>query len=200
MAMAVRRGKRAGRSEGFQTAKKVKGKKAKHNPLHEVPRAAEPAVRGTRVAVPRLGRKIVESAFAFPPADAEAAHGGRLPLGPDELDELRALLEARRKAALKLVRRVTADEAEVEEDRRNRADPADRGADRAMEMLLLREQAKELAEIDEVDAALRRLRAGRYGICAACGGRIAFRRLLALPEARRCIRCENESPRPPRRG
>jgi DnaK suppressor protein len=31
--------------------------------------------------------------------------------------------------------------------------------------------------------------AGKYGVCEACGDRIALARLLALPHARDCIRC-----------
>jgi DnaK suppressor protein len=197
--MAVRRGKRAGRSEGFQTAKKVKGKKAKHNPLHEAEGAGERAARGTRPVVPRVGKRIMLAAVGFPPEDVDAEHVGRLPLGPDELETLRGLLQARKKAALKLVRRVADAENEVDEDRQAARDLIDRGSDRAMEMLLVHEQTKELAEIDEIEAALRRMAAGTYGVCVGCGERIAFQRLRALPEARRCIRCEKKVRRAPRR-
>ena len=31
---------------------------------------------------------------------------------------------------------------------------------------------------------------GRYGICNKCGGRIGEDRLLAMPEAQYCIRCQ----------
>lgn len=197
--MAVRRGKRAGRSEGYHTAKKVKGKKAKHNPLHETAASENRPRRGTRPAVPQLGSRGSESPARFPPADPETEHVGRLPLGPDEMAKLRDLLQKRRKAALELANRAKTAEAEVEEDRRASRDLTDQGTDRAMEMLLIHEEAKELAEIDELEAALKRMRTGTYGLCAGCGERIPFQRLLALPEARRCIRCEKEGRRVPRR-
>lgn len=193
--MAVRRGKRAGRSEGFTTAKKAKGSKAKGTSLREASTVATRPRPGTRPVVPRIGKQVVMSAACFPPPDADIEHVGRLPLGPDELDKLRALLRKRQRAAQKLLSRVTTAEAEIEEDRRTSADPTDRGADRAMEMLLVREQAKEIAEIEEVELALGRMRKGVYGVCTSCDERISYRRLLALPEARRCIRCESDGRR-----
>jgi DnaK suppressor protein len=41
----------------------------------------------------------------------------------------------------------------------------------------------------EVDAAIERLRDGRYGTCERCGGPIAPGRLEARPVARTCITC-----------
>jgi DnaK suppressor protein len=48
--------------------------------------------------------------------------------------------------------------------------------------------ATELREaLDEVDAALKRLKDGTYGICEVCGKPIGEPRLEAKPAARRCI-------------
>ena len=48
--------------------------------------------------------------------------------------------------------------------------------------------ATELQEtLDEVDAALGRLRDGTYGVCEACGKPIGEARLEAIPMARFCI-------------
>ena len=43
--------------------------------------------------------------------------------------------------------------------------------------------------VRDVDDALARLDAGRYGICERCGGTIAAGRLEALPTATRCVSC-----------
>lgn len=44
--------------------------------------------------------------------------------------------------------------------------------------------------INEIEEALRLLRAGEYGICQGCGSRIAARRLKARPFAVLCINCK----------
>ena len=51
----------------------------------------------------------------------------------------------------------------------------------------LLETAREQATA--VDAALRRLAAGRYGLCDRCGQPIGAERLAARPAALTCIRC-----------
>ncbi len=45
------------------------------------------------------------------------------------------------------------------------------------------------ARVEEVDAALARLDAGTYGVCAECGQQIAAGRLEARPTARTCVAC-----------
>ena len=58
-----------------------------------------------------------------------------------------------------------------------------------MESALLSEAEMERGLIEETSAALARMDAGKYGVCEACGDRIALARLLALAHARECIRC-----------
>jgi DnaK suppressor protein len=43
--------------------------------------------------------------------------------------------------------------------------------------------------LTEIDAALRKLDDGSYGICENCGQPIAAGRLAARPTATRCVRC-----------
>ena len=45
----------------------------------------------------------------------------------------------------------------------------------------------------ELDGAIERCEAGRYGICETCGQAVAPERLEALPETRFCIRCAESS-------
>ena len=42
----------------------------------------------------------------------------------------------------------------------------------------------------QIDAALARLHAGRYGLCAGCGGPIPLARLRAVPFATHCVPCQ----------
>jgi RNA polymerase-binding transcription factor len=52
-------------------------------------------------------------------------------------------------------------------------------------------RAKEL--IAFLESALRKLDAGTYGDCVACGGPIAIKRLKAKPDARICMECAREA-------
>ena len=52
----------------------------------------------------------------------------------------------------------------------------------------LRERASQHLEL--VDAALKRLDVGTYGVCLRCGKPIAPARLEALPWAAHCIECQ----------
>lgn len=60
-------------------------------------------------------------------------------------------------------------------------------ADDELEVALLR---RAQGELDDVNAALRRLDAGSYGVCERCGAPIGLPRLRALPQARMCMRCQ----------
>jgi DnaK suppressor protein len=60
--------------------------------------------------------------------------------------------------------------------------------------LALMTMNRERRELDEVNAALRRLSAGEYGICEVCESQIGPARLRALPWARLCIRCAERRP------
>ena len=51
---------------------------------------------------------------------------------------------------------------------------------------------RESTELRAVDAALARIEAGRYGECADCGADIPAARLLAAPEALRCVTCQTQ--------
>ena len=49
--------------------------------------------------------------------------------------------------------------------------------------------------INRLTAALERLVEGTYGRCEVCGGEIERPRLEALPEAVRCLACQERSER-----
>ncbi|MFF2193021.1 TraR/DksA family transcriptional regulator [Streptomyces sp. NPDC058157] len=53
-------------------------------------------------------------------------------------------------------------------------------------------QARE--HLDELDRALERLEAGRYGRCEGCGGTIPPERLAIRPAATTCVRCAGSRP------
>ena len=49
---------------------------------------------------------------------------------------------------------------------------------------------RDARELAEVTAALERVETPQYGSCAGCGAPIAWERLFASPQVRRCVRCE----------
>jgi DnaK suppressor protein len=65
-------------------------------------------------------------------------------------------------------------------------DGATNGYERAKATALL-ESARE--RVDQLDAAIARLDAGTYGLCASCGSAIGDERLEALPATESCIGC-----------
>jgi RNA polymerase-binding transcription factor DksA len=52
---------------------------------------------------------------------------------------------------------------------------------------VLHERAQ--TRLPAVTAALRRIETGAYGVCARCGNRISFDRLVAFPETTLCSVC-----------
>jgi DnaK suppressor protein len=191
--METRAGKRGRHSRGSFTAKTFKGKKVR-SPLPCSARARSGGAMGNARAATTAALRARPLPARFPPADEDAGHVGRLPLGPDELDTLRGLLEARRKAGLWLAEGIKAAEAGLEEAEKQSVELVERATDRTMESSLIRQEEMERLELDEIEAALRRFRTGSYGICESCGKRIPRARLLARPEARRCLRCKYGPP------
>jgi len=48
----------------------------------------------------------------------------------------------------------------------------------------------ELAELQAIEDALKRIEAGVYGLCLTCGAPIPHERLHAAPQALRCVGCQ----------
>ena len=71
--------------------------------------------------------------------------------------------------------------------------PAQVASERDLEFAL---NEHETAALGEIASALERLDAGTYGQCTACACAIAPERLLARPEAPRCIVCQERAEQP----
>jgi DnaK suppressor protein len=54
----------------------------------------------------------------------------------------------------------------------------------------LAEVGRDIEEIRDIEAALRRMTEGEYGLCSDCGNAINIERLKANPVAQRCIHCQ----------
>jgi RNA polymerase-binding transcription factor DksA len=97
------------------------------------------------------------------------------------LTEKRLEVEGKRRQALE--RQLSGDAAGDSEGVHGWKASREGGADVAMLEML--DQS-----LRQIDAALARLHAGRYGVCAACGGPIPVARLTAVPFAIHCIPCQ----------
>jgi RNA polymerase-binding transcription factor DksA len=111
-------------------------------------------------------------------------------------DDARARLERERQAAIDELRRVGIGSEPDENDPRGlsgavveEGDAAQASERRDMSFA----QRERLAErINTLTAALARIADGTWGRCETCGNPIEPERLAALPEARRCLRCQEE--------
>jgi DnaK suppressor protein len=52
------------------------------------------------------------------------------------------------------------------------------------------ELTRDLVELRALEAALKRLEDGTYGLCLDCGEEVPFARLQAQPAAGRCLACQ----------
>jgi len=69
------------------------------------------------------------------------------------------------------------------------ADLEEQATDIENQVALKAIENSEIHEIHQIQAALKRISEGTYGICADCGEDIDPKRLEALPTATRCISC-----------
>lgn len=70
------------------------------------------------------------------------------------------------------------------------ADPADRATAESDRAFTLRLRDRERRLIRKIQAALKRIEDGTYGICEECGEEISLARLKARPVTRLCINCK----------
>ena len=69
------------------------------------------------------------------------------------------------------------------------ADFADQAVQRSNDEVLAAISDTATGELNQISVALRRLDAGHYTTCAACGEEIAAERLRTVPYTDRCSRC-----------
>jgi DnaK suppressor protein len=111
-------------------------------------------------------------------------------------DTIRVELQRRRRAILETTRRA---DAELDALRSAERDPEfEEGAQTEHEAFTLSRLGEaQRREIAQIDAAIARLEAGEYGVCADCEQDIDPRRLKALPYALLCAECATRRERTP---
>jgi DnaK suppressor protein len=118
-------------------------------------------------------------------------------LTPQESQELRSMLESRRRT---LVSELREDARKVRAERFSEVagEAPDNGDESVAALIADLDQAewsRDLDELRSLDAARERISAGDYGVCIDCGGDIDVKRLRATPTAIRCIDCQSRHER-----
>jgi DnaK suppressor protein len=122
---------------------------------------------------------------------AKATKSTSVGIDPSRYDELKRMLEARRREIMNEVqgriRGVRAEGADKPHEVLDPGETSEADIQEDIEFALIQMKAETLNKVNE---ALARLEDGRYGICFECGEEIAEQRLRALPFAVRCKDCE----------
>jgi len=103
-------------------------------------------------------------------------------------DDIRAILEARLESLRDQVSAMEETLREPDDD-----DFEEQAVDLDDEEVLGSLSSAGRAEMQLIQAALRRLDDGTYGTCVTCGRSISEGRLRALPEAAQCVDCAQKS-------
>jgi len=103
------------------------------------------------------------------------------------IDELRKTMVSRRRALFEQVARVEDNLRWLENDVEPEVN--EEGQEENLARLLARLDDRGKAEIEAIDAALRRIETGDYGHCVHCGDSIPLARLQAMPTAESCVSC-----------
>jgi RNA polymerase-binding protein DksA len=106
-----------------------------------------------------------------------------------------ALLERQRMLTSEIRAKREQAAEEAREDTMGVADTGDESVLRMQADLDLQEAGRDLEELQQIDAALRRMDDGGYGECVECGTDIEYARLEAQPTAMRCIDCQSQHER-----
>ena len=119
---------------------------------------------------------------------------GRQAMDPSRYDELKGILEERRREIMSEVqgrmRDVRAEGASsAVQGVLDAAESSELDIQDEIEFALIQMKAETL---NKIEVALRRLEEGTFGYCFECGEEISERRLRALPFAVRCKDCEEQ--------
>jgi DnaK suppressor protein len=113
-------------------------------------------------------------------------------LNQKQINELRLLLQQRHKELREEIRQelLAADESRYIDLAGRVHDSGEESvADLLMDLDIARLD-RQINEIRRIEAALRRIEVGNYGVCHDCDGDIGYERLKRQPYAERCVVCQ----------
>ena len=108
------------------------------------------------------------------------------------MEEIKRLLLEEKNALLSEIRENTGNKNEINNDNGDAIDSSVEEQKRELDLLL---QDRELARLEGIEIALKRMESDDFGYCDECGEAISKKRLLAFPLARMCINCQSNEER-----
>ena len=114
-------------------------------------------------------------------------------LKKNELEHFKSILEEKRLAILRNAQASL--EQDMTFDTNEMPDEIDLASSEYIQSFALRLRGRERFFLDKIDAALKKLEAGEFGMCEECGEPIGLKRLEARPETTYCIRCKEDQER-----
>ncbi|MFA5976213.1 MAG: TraR/DksA family transcriptional regulator [Elusimicrobiota bacterium] len=201
MAKKAKKFKKPAKTKKLKKAKKaVKPKKAKK---------AAKAVKPKKAKTVKRVRKFKPSPkLIFTTKKMQLAAGGEAPLAgssskvkkepaltDSQINKFREVLSQKREELFSVVQRKKEQEIQdVEPDTGDEADVATRSVEKEM---LFELTDSEKQTLDMIEAALRKIEKGVYGLCESCRRNISRGRMEVMPWARYCIYCQTENEFPP---
>lgn len=135
-----------------------------------------------------IGKKTTVSTQRKHQAPATGLGAVKVKIGP-----IRKQLLEMRDDLMKTVRKQQLSEGALQDT----GDSVDQASQSIEKELLFELSDNERVTLDQIEAALRKIDKGSYGLCEACQKPIAKSRLEALPFARYCINCQSSVERAP---
>jgi DnaK suppressor protein len=113
-------------------------------------------------------------------------------LDDDDLQRLRARLDAREGVLREEVRAVNAEAGDTPSSTPHShvEDIGEQGEERIRGAMRHAEKERDIEELRAIEAAKERMALGSYGLCADCGAEIPLNRLQVQPAATRCVPCQ----------
>ncbi|MBR1980500.1 TraR/DksA family transcriptional regulator [Candidatus Proelusimicrobium excrementi] len=175
--------------------KAVAVKKAEKKAVTAVKKTAKTAASAAKKTVKKVKNKVVKIEKAVTDLKKQSAAKAKEQgsasdrLTPQEIKEIEKHLLEMREEVQKRIR--TKKEHEMPETEvGDEADVASQSLDKEV---LFELNGNAQALLDQIESALRRISKGIYGTCEYCRCQIPKKRILALPFARYCIRCQTSN-------
>jgi DnaK suppressor protein len=112
---------------------------------------------------------------------------------PEELDHFRTILNGKRNEILEQAKNAL--EQELVMAKEELPDEMDLATSEYDKFLTIRFRGRERFLLNKIQASLRQVEDGSYGVCLECGEEIPKARLELRPVATMCIRCKEEQER-----